>query len=110
VTESEILLGPLSGWNVIHYFLHEICGFDVDEGTAKLIAAAYKKRVYSLGAGASPALLLIDIAEREYGLEAVSVPEQYRGVVQQNMTDSRAGGDVGEIGHASGVILRSKAK
>ena len=110
VTESEILLGPLSGWNVIHYFLHEICGFDVDEGTAKLIAAAYKKRVYSLGVGESPARVLIDIAEREYGLEAVSVPEQYRGAVQQNMTDSRAGGDVGEVGHASGVILRSKAR
>ena len=110
VTESEILLGPLSGWNVIHYFLHEICGFDVDAGTAKLIAAAYKKRVYSLGTGESPARVLIDIAEREYGLEAVSVPEQYRGAVQQNMTDSRTGGDVGEVGHASGVILRSKAR
>ena len=110
VTESEILLGPLSGWNVIHYFLHEICGFDVDETTAKKIAAAYKKRVYSIGAGESPALVLIDIAEREYGLEAVNVPDQYRGVVQQNMTDSASGGDVGEIGHASGVILRSKPR
>ena len=24
VTESEVLLGPLSGWNIVHYFLKEI--------------------------------------------------------------------------------------
>ena len=39
VTESEILLGPLSGWNIIHYYLKEISGFEIDEATAKQVAA-----------------------------------------------------------------------
>jgi len=111
VTESEILLGPLSGWNVIHYFLHEICGFDLDEATARQLAATYKARVYALNPGESPARLLIEIAEREFGLRAVSVPEQYRGTVQQDMTDTQlSGGEISEVGHASGVILRSRGR
>ena len=35
VSETEILLGPLSGWNIIHYFLKEIRYFEIDEATAK---------------------------------------------------------------------------
>ncbi len=31
VSEQDILLGPLSGWNVVHYFLREINYYDIDE-------------------------------------------------------------------------------
>jgi len=108
VTESEILLGPLSGWNVIHYFLKEICGFDIDENGAKSIAASFKKQVYSIPFGASPSALLIEIAEKEYGLKPINVPEQFRGAIAQNLTDATQTAEVGEVTHASGVILRSK--
>ena len=107
VTESEILLGPLSGWNIVHYFLKEICGFDIDEATAKSIAGDFKKRIYEIGPGASPATLLITIAERDYGLKPIHVPEQFRRAVEQNLTDTSIQ-DVGEVTHASGVILRSR--
>jgi homocitrate synthase len=107
VTESEILLGPLSGWNIVHYFLKDICGFALDEVTAKAIAADFKKRVYEIGHGASPATLLIAIAERDYGLQPIHVPEQFRRAVAQNLTDTSIQG-VGEVTHASGVILRSR--
>jgi homocitrate synthase len=108
VTESEILLGPLSGWNVIHYFLKEICGFDIDEATAKAIAASFKKQVYSIPYGESPSALLINIAEKEFGLKLINVPEQFRGTIAQNLTDTSQMEEIGEVTHASGVILRSK--
>ena len=46
VSESEILLGPLSGWNIVHYFLKEIRYYQIDEATAKEIAKVFKERVY----------------------------------------------------------------
>jgi homocitrate synthase len=110
VTESEVLLGPLTGWNVIHYFLHEICGYDVSDEVAKAIAATYKKRVYGISNGTSPAGLLIEIAEKEFGLHAINVPEEFRNKVVQRMTDPDDQGtsDIGAVSHSSGVILRSK--
>ncbi len=109
VTESEVLLGPLSGWNIVHYFLREICGFTLDEATAKAITADFKQRVYHLKRGMSPAQMLIDLAQNTYGLQSINVPEQFRNAVEQNMTDSTSGSaEVGEVRHASGVILRSR--
>ena len=63
MTESEILLGPLSGWNVIHYFLGEIKGFSLGEGKAKEIAAAFKEGIYRAGPETSPADFLVALAE-----------------------------------------------
>ncbi len=108
VTESEILLGPLSGWNVVHYFLREICGFSIDEATAREITAVFKQRVYSLTPGMSPAAMLIDIARNEFGLQTVNVPEEFRRAVEQNLTDTSMQAEIGEVSHASGVILRSR--
>ncbi|HEY3341731.1 MAG TPA: LeuA family protein [Anaerolineae bacterium] len=108
ITESEILLGPLSGWNVIHYFLKEILGFDIDETTAKGITASFKKQVYVIPFGEAPTELLIRIAETEFGLKLINVPEQFRGKIEQNLTDTSRPDEIGEVTHASGVILRSK--
>ena len=114
VTESEILLGPLSGWNIIHYYLKEISGFEIDEATAKQVAARFKEAVYGISAQSrfngkqSPSELLFQVAEREFGLKRMSIPEAYQGAVVQKMTDTSKGEEVGEIRHATGVILRSK--
>lgn len=85
VTESEILLGPLSGWNVIYYFLKEIRYFQVDEPTAKEISSVFKERVYSIGPDESPAQILIDIAEKEFKLSRLEIPEPYRDTVVQRL-------------------------
>jgi len=110
VTDTEVLLGPLSGWNIMHYFLREICGYALDENTAKAIAARFKQRTSDLSHVLSPTALLIEIAEVEYGLKSQEVPEQFRGQVRQNMTDSNSQDGVGEVRHATGVILRSGEK
>jgi len=83
VSETEILLGPLSGWNIIHYFLKEIRYFQVDEATARQIAAMFKERVYSLAPGESPEELLVTIAEKEFGLAQLHLPPAATRIVQR---------------------------
>jgi homocitrate synthase len=78
VTESEILLGPLSGWNIIYYFLKEIKYYNLGEATARQIAAAFKERVYTMGPSDSPTEVLIDIAENQFGLSRLSLPERFK--------------------------------
>jgi homocitrate synthase len=85
VTESEILLGPLSGWNVIYYFLKEIKYFQVDKSVAKEIAKAFKERVYGIGSDESPARILMDLAQKEFGLRRLGIPQLYRDSVMQRL-------------------------
>ncbi len=83
VNESEILLGPLSGWNIIHYYLKEIRYYQVDEATAKDITAVFKQRVYGMVEGESPEQLLIAIAENEFGLARLQLPAVAAPIVQR---------------------------
>ncbi len=85
VTESEILVGPLSGWNMIYYFLKEIKYFEIDRATAKEIAKVFKARVYDMGPDESPAQVVIDIAEGEFKLNRLAIPEPYRDAVIQRL-------------------------
>jgi homocitrate synthase len=85
VTEAEILLGPLSGWNAVHYFLKEIRYYQIDEATAKDIAAAFKERVYQLAPDVSPEQVLINIAEKEFGLARLELPETARAQIVQRL-------------------------
>jgi homocitrate synthase len=83
VNETEILLGPLSGWNIVHYFLKEIRYFEVDEATAKEIATVFKERVYKLAPDISPEQVLLDIAEKEFGLARLNLPSAASPIVQR---------------------------
>jgi homocitrate synthase len=87
VSESEILLGPLSGWNVIYYFLKEIKYYQLDEDTARRISRVFKDRVYGASPEEAPSQLLIDIAESEYGLRRLEIPEPYRDTVVQRLDE-----------------------
>ena len=75
----------MSGWNVIYYFLKEIKYFQIDEATAKEITRVFKERVYDMCSAESPAQILIDIAEREFKLSRIEIPEPYRDVVIQRL-------------------------
>jgi homocitrate synthase len=96
VNESEVLLGPLSGWNIVHYFLKEIKYYNLDEGTARQIAAVFKERIYNLGPQDSPAEILLDIAENEFGLSRTAVPERFKDNIVQRL-------DVDEPADAHGI-------
>jgi homocitrate synthase len=90
VTEAEMLLGPLSGWNVIHYFLKEIRYYQIDEATAKDIAKVFKERVYQLAPDISPEQVLITIAEKEFGLAHLELPETARVQIVQRLDSANA--------------------
>lgn len=102
VTESEILLGPLSGWNVIYYFLKEIKYFKVDEETAREIAKVFKERVYNIRPDESPAQILIDVAEKEFRLSRLEIPEPYRDAVVQRL-DSYSASERSEVPNGAHV-------
>jgi homocitrate synthase len=90
VSASEILLGPLSGWNIIHYFLKEIRYFEVDEATARSIAAVFKEQVYRLGPEESPEQLLVNIADKQFGLAQLHLPPAAKAIVQRLDTPESA--------------------
>lgn len=87
VSERDILLGPLSGWNTIHYFLKEINYFRLDEATARDITARFKERVYQIDADQSPAELLLAIAAEEYKLPKLLLPESARKRIVQRLDE-----------------------
>lgn len=83
VSESGILLGPLSGWNIIHYFLKEIRYYQIHEETARQIARVFKERVYAIQPDESPEQLLTAIAEQEFGLVHAQPPQAASPIVQR---------------------------
>lgn len=85
VSEAEILLGPLSGWNVVHYFLKEIHYFDLDEDTARRITVAFKECVLADDPQERPADLLLRLARDEFGLSQLEIPQWHRDGVLQNL-------------------------
>ncbi len=87
VSERDILLGPLSGWNTIHYFLKEIHYFRLDEATSRDITARFKERVYQIDADQSPAELLLSIATEEYRLPKLLLPESARKQIVQRLDE-----------------------
>jgi homocitrate synthase len=87
VSESEMLLGPLTGWNMIYYFLKEIKYYNLGEGTARKIATVFKERIYAKGTDVHPTEILIDIAENEFGLSHLAVPERVKDSLIQRMDE-----------------------
>ena len=87
VSESEMLLGPLSGWNMIYYFLKEIKYYNLDEATARQIAAVFKERIYDYKSGTSPTTILVDLAEKEFGLTRIAIPDQFKDNILQRLDE-----------------------
>ncbi len=84
VSEQDILLGPLSGWNVVHYFLKEINYFDIDEATARDVTTHFKNSSNRLNGDISAADLLLTIAEDEFHLKrAATAPNEAPEIVQR---------------------------
>ncbi|NPA93423.1 MAG: pyruvate carboxyltransferase [Chloroflexi bacterium] len=67
VNTRDILLGPLSGWNLVRYFLGEIHGFALDRETARELAQRFKAEVYQRIPEESPSKVLLSLAH-EMGL------------------------------------------
>ncbi|MER3554086.1 MAG: pyruvate carboxyltransferase [Meiothermus sp.] len=63
VDKNQLLLGPLSGWNLIYYYLKEVENYDLSKEQAKTIAAEFKGRTHEIGRSKKPEELLLELAE-----------------------------------------------
>lgn len=64
ITRNELLLGPLSGWNLIYYYLREVKYYDVQPGQAKVIAQEFKSQTEKISRLYTPDALLSEIVSR----------------------------------------------
>ncbi len=72
-----MLLGPLSGWNFVYYYLKEIENYTVSPDQAKEISTRFKDSVNKLNKKNSPEKLLLEIAEG-FNLSKTVIPEKQR--------------------------------
>lgn len=63
VTEQVLLLGPLSGWHHIRYYLREVQYLDVSEESAQEIAKAFKDKAKDMNGAARPREILMELVE-----------------------------------------------
>ena len=110
VNETEILLGPLSGWNTIHYFLKEIRYYQLEESTARQITSVFKERVYERAPDISPEQVLVEIAEQEFGLARLDLPLSARSQIVQRLDSTSAERPVQTSPHSNGVLIPSNGK
>ncbi len=74
VDRSEILLGPLSGWHLIAYYLREIIGYELTDDEAKQITDEFKSMTSKISKRNQPEKLLLSIAEK-YPISKVTLPK-----------------------------------
>ncbi|RIH89176.1 Homocitrate synthase [Meiothermus luteus] len=75
VDKNQLLLGPLSGWNLIYYYLKEVEAFEITKEQAKRIAQEFKSRTGEIGRRKKPEELLREIA-LAHGLSRHPIPEE----------------------------------
>ncbi len=61
VDKNQLLLGPLSGWNLIYYYLKEVENYAISREQAKLITEQFKNQTHEIGRGRKPEDLLIKL-------------------------------------------------
>jgi len=64
VNKKNILLGPLSGWHLIFYYIKEILNYEIDENRAKEITQVFKKNIHLIKKKNSPEKLLLNIIKK----------------------------------------------
>ncbi len=72
VTKNQLLLGPLSGWNLIYYYLREFKNYDISKDQAKEITVIFKRQIGRIGRLQNPESILMEILEN-YSLEKLPI-------------------------------------
>jgi homocitrate synthase len=70
VTKNQLLLGPLSGWNLIHYYLREFHNYDLTKDQAREITSHFKKQSGRINRNQNPESILLEIVE-DYPIQKV---------------------------------------
>lgn len=75
VDKNQLLLGPLSGWNLIYYYLKEVEALEISKEQAKEITQEFKSRTGEIGRRKKPEELLLELAAAR-GIRKHSLPEE----------------------------------
>ncbi len=75
VDKNQLLLGPLSGWNLIYYYLKEVEALEISRDQAKILAAEFKNRTHQIGRSKKPEELLLELVG-EHGITRHLLPEE----------------------------------
>ncbi|RIH82483.1 Homocitrate synthase [Calidithermus terrae] len=75
VDKNQLLLGPLSGWNLIYYYLKEVEALEISKEQAKEIAHEFKRRTHEIGRSKKPEELLLELAQ-SHGIRKHALPEE----------------------------------
>lgn len=75
VDKNQLLLGPLSGWNLIYYYLKEVEALEISKEQARQIAAEFKNRTHEIGRSKRPEELLLELASA-HGIARSQLPEE----------------------------------
>ncbi len=76
VLSNQLLLGPLSGWNFIYYYLKEIGNYIITEEQAKEISSEFRKKQSQNLNKLKPEKLLEQIASK-YALAKINIPPKH---------------------------------
>lgn len=77
VSRRQLLLGPLTGWNFIYYYLKEVENYVIFPQQAKEITRDFKSEIGKTDKKMKPGKLLEKIVKR-YSLLKITVPEEYK--------------------------------
>ncbi|GEM87224.1 LeuA family protein [Meiothermus granaticius] len=84
VDKNQLLLGPLSGWNLIYYYLKEVENLAIDKDQAKRLTQEFKAHTHQIGRGKRPEELLLELAAAQ-GIPRLSLPEEGPTVRLENL-------------------------
>lgn len=77
VTKHQLLLGPLSGWNLLRHYLREVLLYDVGPELAREITREFKERADRMGRANPPEKILLEIV-RERGVPSLDTDAERR--------------------------------
>ncbi len=75
VDKNQLLLGPLSGWNLIYYYLKEVENLAISKEQAKMLAQEFKARTHEIGRSKKPEELLLELASAHH-IPRSQLPEE----------------------------------
>lgn len=76
VTKNQLLLGPLSGWNLIYYYLREVRYLDIAEAQAKALTAEFKKQSSRINRTFTPESLLDELVG-QFDIPPMKIQQEY---------------------------------
>lgn len=84
VERNEILLGPLSGWHLIAYYLREVENFELTDEQAKEITSEFKNSIKKMNKRNSPQKVLLTIVEK-YPIARTNIPKEFENRRVENL-------------------------